>query len=313
VSSRSTKTHITTFAGLPVVEWQPDAAMDDAQHTVYRVGLTYLDGENARWTDKFAAFMSNPAVSQITALVIGDWHAFDDGHEAAQVVAALVAARAQLPHLTALFLGDITEDEFPPLFIEQADVSPLLDAYPLLEHLSMRGSEGLRLGPLRHRGLRSLVLQSGGLPPEIVQDVGRADLPALEHLELWLGEDAFGGEATVADLAPILSGARFPTLRYLGLCNSDEADEFALAVAGAPILERVKVLDLSLGRLSDDGAAALLASPAVARLDKLDIHHHFCSADMVRRLKDLGVSVDGSDAQGAHLPYDKRNISYVGW
>ena len=31
-----------------------------------------------------------------------------------------------------------------------------------------------------------------------------AELPNLEHLELWLGTDSYGGDATVADLADLL-------------------------------------------------------------------------------------------------------------
>jgi hypothetical protein len=68
-------------------------------------------------------------------------------------------------------------------------------------------------------------------------------------------------------------------------------------VATAPVLDHVRVLDLSLGTLGDVGAAALLASPAVARLQKLDIHHHYCSDEMVARLQGLGIEVDASEQE----------------
>ena len=68
-------------------------------------------------------------------------------------------------------------------------------------------------------------------------------------------------------------------------------------VAQAPVVEKIRVLDLSMGTLGDEGAAALLASPAVARLEKLDIHHHYCSPEMVERLKGLGIAVDAGDPQ----------------
>ena len=71
----------------------------------------------------------------------------------------------------------------------------------------------------------------------------------------------------------------------------------ALRVAGAPVLERLRVLDLSLGTLGDDGAAALLASPLVAQLDKLDIHHHYCSDEMMARLQAIGIEVDVSERE----------------
>ncbi len=68
-------------------------------------------------------------------------------------------------------------------------------------------------------------------------------------------------------------------------------------MATAPVLAHVRVLDLSLGTLGDEGAAVLLASPAVARLQKLDIHHHYCSDEMVARLQALGIEVDVSEQE----------------
>jgi hypothetical protein len=65
------------------------------------------------------------------------------------------------------------------------------------------------------------------------------------------------------------------------------------------VLQRIRSLDLSLGTLSDAGAGALLASPAVARLERLDVHHHYCSPAVVARLEGLGISVDASEPQEA--------------
>jgi hypothetical protein len=42
---------------------------------------------------------------------------------------------------------------------------------------------------------------------------------------------------------------------------------------------------------------ALLQSPAIARLEKLDLHHHYCSEAMVERLKGLGITVDAGEHQ----------------
>ena len=104
--------------------------------------------------------------------------------EAEAVVAALVAAREKLPKLRVLFMGDIISEENEVSWIEQTDVSPLLEAYPELEYFGVRGGNGLRLGDIRHEHLRSLVIEAGGLAREVVLDVLRADLPSLEHLEL---------------------------------------------------------------------------------------------------------------------------------
>jgi hypothetical protein len=133
-----------------------------------------------------------------------------------------------------------------------------------------------------------------------VRAVGDSDLPNLTHLELWLGTDTYGGDATVADLASILAGTNTPTLTYLGLRDSEIADDIAAALAGASVVGRLETLDLSLGLLSDIGAATLLAGQPLTHLRRLDLHHHFLTEEMMRRLRDelepSGVEVDLSSA-----------------
>ena len=300
-SSMSIYQHVTEFAGQPVTEWESESGIQDPNGTIYRLGISYEETEEGQqWIDKFAAFLDDPASGQVTGLVIGDWgilNSSDPESNSRLVVEALVAARARLPHLTAIFFGDIISEECEISWIRQSDVSPIFEAYPALTHFCVRGADGLSLGTLRHAHLKSLVVQSGGLGAGVVREVAAAQLPELEHLELWLGDEQYGGNSTVDDLAPILSGQLFPKLRYLGLRDSEKADEIALAVAQAPIVERIRVLDLSMGTLGDEGAAALLASPAIAKLELLDIHYHFCSEEMMKKLESSSVKVDVSDLQ----------------
>ncbi|HMA37220.1 MAG TPA: STM4015 family protein [Chloroflexia bacterium] len=291
--------HSTRFAGYRVVEWRPGHPLAQAETTAYRIGQAWDEKHALPWPAKLDAFLADPASRQVPALVVGPWWDLDEGTAGTVelVVSALVAAQARLPSLTALFLGDVVSEENEISWIEQGDLSPLLTAYPQLKQLCVRGGNGLHFGPVQHAQLTTLIVQAGGLSPEVVQDVVGADLPALEHLELWLGTPDYGGDATVADLQPLLAGSRFPRLRYLGLRDSEIADEIATALAGAPILERLQVLDLSLGTLGDLGAEALLASPAIRRLTRLDLHHHYCSEAMMARLQALPIAVDTSDRQ----------------
>ena len=290
--------HAVEFAGKPVVDWEPDTVLADPEGTAYRITLSYEEAQaGTQWTDKLARFLEDPASRRVTALVVGAWGEVATGDTSARVVESLVAAREQLPRLRSLFLGDVISEESEISWIAQSDVSPLFGAYPDLEHFSVRGGNGLLLGTPRHAHLKSLIVESGGLGRGVVQQLGAAQLPELEHLELWLGVDDYGGNTTAADLAPIFSGALFPKLRYLGLRDSEIADAIAAGIAQAPILERIRILDLSMGTLGDEGAAALLASPAVRRLVKLDLHYHFCSGEMMERLQALGIEVDLSDEQ----------------
>jgi hypothetical protein len=290
--------HLTTFAGQPVQDWQPDAGPIDPA-IFCRVSLGYDEAESGQqWSDRFAELLDHPGAEALEGIVVGAWgEMFDDQEEAARVVEALVTARDRLPRLRAIFLGDITYEECEISWIQNTDVSPIFDAYPALEHFAVRGANGLRLGALRHQHLRSLAVQSGGLDAAITHEVTAAELPALEHLELWLGTSDYGGTTTLEDLAPLLRGARFPKLIYLGLRDSEIADAIAGAIATAPVLDHLRTLDLSLGTLGDQGAEALLASPAVVRLAQLDIHHHYCSTEMVERLQSLGIEVDASEQE----------------
>jgi predicted DNA-binding WGR domain protein len=261
----------------------------------YWVGMSYwkFHRKDVEFADKLAAFLAEPGLGALQALVIGCWSY--EGGDSSSVVEALVAARDKLPSLKALFLGDITCEEQEISWIVQSDVTALFDAYPELEHFRARGGQGLGLGPLKHQHLKSLAFEASNLPAEVVRAVGRSDLPALEHLELWLGTEQYGADTTVADLKGIFAGKGLPALRYLGLRNSEITDAIARAFAKAPIVTRLRVLDFSLGTLSDKGAEALLAVPGLANLEELDIHHHFVSPASVRRLADLGITVNASD------------------
>jgi hypothetical protein len=78
------------------------------------------------------------------------------------------------------------------------------------------------------------------------------------------------------------------------------ADQVAEFIATAPVLQRLDTLDLSLGVLTDEGALALLTSPYIRSLKKLDLHYHFCSEGMVKKLQELAqedIEVDVSDRQ----------------
>jgi hypothetical protein len=294
--------HLETFAGLKVVTYEPAVHLRPGRPGTVAYRLGRLDHGEADYP--FPAllgwYLAEPAAAATTALVVGAWKYQDMvrwGAGNREVVEALVAARDRLPNLRALFLGEITVEECEISWITQGDVNPLLSAYPRLEEFRVRGVIGLTFGRLRHGNLQALAVESGGLPAGVLEEIWAADLPQLEHLELWLGTSEYGGIADVAPLEPLLSGRLFPRLRYLGLRNSDIADAVACAVAAAPVLERIDVLDLSLGSLSDEGARALLASPAVGRLEKLDVHHHFVSPEIVAELQGFGIEVDAGDVQ----------------
>jgi hypothetical protein len=291
--------HRFSFAGKKVRDFTGEAFPDLGEFAI-RVKLEYDEGKT--WAEKLQALLELPNSSDLTVLVIGAWDdegVFDSGSE--PVVEALVAARDQLPNLNAIFLGDITYEECEVSWIHQSDLSPIFNAYPKLEFFAVRGGEGISLGQFKSQHLKNLVIQTGGLDVSVVREVLNADLPNLEHLELYLGTDNYGANTQIDDLAPLLRGELFPKLNYLGLRNSDLSDALAGVLVNAPILERIKTLDLSLGTLSDEGAKVFSSTEKLGSLEKLDLHYHYVSEEVLAELKShlrkLKIKIDASDAQ----------------
>lgn len=271
----------------------------DPEKTIYRIGCTYDEAESGDdvWVRKFKAYLKQPGASKTVGLSVGAWGSVGEGDDSASVIEALVNASSKLPNLKYLFLGDIVSEESEISWINQTDVSPLLIAFSNLEHFGVRGGEGLSLGTMNHAKLRSLVLEAGGLPNSVISEVINSKLPNLEHLEFWFGSGNYGGDVTVEDLRPLLFDDRFPKLKYLGLRNAEIADGIAQELKGAPIMNRIAVLDMSMGTLTDQGGQALLDNPAITRLKKLDLHYHFMSNEMMEQFKALGIDVDLEDKQ----------------
>jgi len=287
--------HIKTFAGRKVKEFPPQTQVKDPGSIAWRI-TTDMD-EQEVFLERLEELTNQPWADQVSALVIGDWGtAYDSGPP----MDSLVRSIAKLPSLEAFFLAELTFEECEISWINHTDITPLLEACPRLTTLTVRGAQGLSLKSVRHESLRSLTFQSGGLPADVVRSVGDCELPNLEHLELWLGTDNYGGDATAEDLAQILAGGRLPALKTLGLRDAEVADMVAVALANAPIVARLEGLDLSLGMLSDAGATALLTGQPLTHLRKLDLHHHYLSEPVMDRIRaeliEAGVEVDLSDA-----------------
>ncbi|MFI5915551.1 STM4015 family protein [Dactylosporangium sp. NPDC051541] len=291
-----------TFAGRPVVALESGAPLPVVDRPVawrfeyFDEDFDDSEGPNEGYNAALDELLDTVDTGAIEALVLGSWGyaAFADAP-----IVKLCEVAHRLPNLEALFLGDITGDECEASWIRQGDLNPLLEAFPKLRVLRVRGTENLRLSPLHSAHLRELAFESGGLPAEIVTAVLDSDLPALEHLEFWLGVRNYGGDVAVRHLEPLLAGGRFPALRRLGLRNAEIADRIAAALAGAPLVGRLEELDLSMGVLDDSGAEALLAGQPLTHLRRLSLRHNFLSPEFAARVvAELpGVAVDVEDQQ----------------
>lgn len=287
---------LTTFADLPVVQSEDGPDPVDPAAVAWRLELDDFEGSEEDFAAAFERMLARSGPTGPTALIIGEW---GSAYDTAFPMRVLIDNVARLTGLRALFLGEMSYEQCEISWIHHSDITPLLTAFPSLERLWVRGSDGLELTPVRHEGLRELVFQSGGLPATVIRAIGASNLPHLTHLELWLGVANYGGDARADDLEPILAGRSLPALTHLGLRNAEIAEELAAAVAAAPIVSRLTSLDLSLGVLGDAGAASLLAGQPLTHLESLSLHHHFMSPEMSQRVVDdlPGVTVDVSDPQ----------------
>ncbi|MBW3599268.1 MAG: STM4015 family protein [Planctomycetes bacterium] len=289
--------HLSNFIGERVTDFREGKPTKGKR--VYRVRMSYDDedeGGEPDFGERLKAFLASDAAPATRGLVLGAYD-LEGGSTGGEEYKEIVKRKDRLPNLKALFLGDIVMEEAEISWINQSDISDVLEAFPQLEMLRVRGASGLAISKPQHPRLRALAIESGGLPAKVVSQICRGKFPELEYLELWLGTPDYGGDCRVNDLQPLFKGKLFPKLKYLGLRNSEIADDIAAVIVKAPVVDQLEILDLSLGSLSDVGANALLQLESKTNLKRLDLHHHYISKPVQKKLKQLPFPVDLSDAK----------------
>lgn len=302
--------NLEIFCGKVVEDYDPATGIADPDNIAYRIRISYDEYDSDVTIEgKIEQFANDPKAAQVTELIIGAFD-FESSATTAGIVSTLVNKKSHFPKLQHLFIGDITYEENEMSWIQQSDVSPLFEAYPDLLHFQVRGGNDLSLGKLIHHKLETLIVETGGMPANVIREVCYATLPNLQKLELWLGTDDYGFDSTVDDLDPLFSDKLFPKLKVLGLRNSCISDQLAKKLIGAPVMNIIEELDLSMGTLGDEGGQALLDNPAVKKLKSLNLEHHYLSDDMMAKLHALGIPVNLS-GQEDEDEYDGESYRYV--
>jgi len=286
--------NLSTFIGQRVVEFKSEKSVKKG-HGCYRIGCSWED-ESTPFDAIFKTFLESEAPASSTGLVIGSW-SLDGPEPSGKIVKQIADNKKLFPNLVAIFFGDITQEQNEISWIENGDMSPLLTAFPNLEMLRVRGGTDLALKKPAHKKLRALGIETGGLSKSFVASLCKSKFPELEHLEIWLGTQDYGGDCRVNDLQPILKGKLFPKLKYLGLRNSEIVDEICGVIVSSPIISQLETLDLSLGTMTDEGGKALLSLPTDAKLKRLNLQHHFMSPKILKELKKLPFTLNVKDRQ----------------
>ena len=234
-----------------------------------------IDGfhERGETEDNLWQLLRHPSARFLRTLEVGCHRAGDQDN--ALVCATLMLA-GPTPPLRRLVIGDFDHDDYDGIDISRApigDLSLLSIAYPGLEELVLKGIGDVQLGELDLPRARVFALRTSTLQATTLATILAARWPALEELELWIGNDEYGGDCTLDDLAPLFAKP-LPALRRLRLMNTELSDELCPLLAASPLAAQLEQLDFSLGTLSDTGAATLAAArDRFPRLCALDVFH----------------------------------------
>lgn len=244
------------------------------------------------------SIINDAELSQIEELIIGCWgESWENG--AQPIIDMMVENKEKFSHIKSIFIGDMEYDECEVSWIEQGDYSKLWDALGNLEEIKIKGSTNLELGEIHHDKLKKLTIECGGIPKNVLNSIANAKLPALEHLEIYIGIDNYGFDGDIDDIKAVLNGD-FPNLQYLGIVDSDIEDDIVEAVLKSKYVGKVSTLDFSKGSLTDKGGEMLLeAIPKNPNVKCLNLEYHYMSEKMCRNLHGLSIDVNTNDAQTA--------------
>lgn len=244
-----------------------------------------------------AEILEDPKLPELEEVIVGCWgESWDNNAQA--IVDGMVENKDKFSHIKSLFIGDMEYDECEVSWIEQADYSKLWEALPQLEKLTIKGSTNLSLGKIKHENLKSLEIICGGLPKEVLQSIGEAELPELRNLLLYIGVEDYGFDGDVSDIEAMLTKANFAKLEVLGIMDSEIQDEITEVVVKSKYMNQIEKLDLSMGSLSDKGGEILLKEvPEHANIKALNLEYHFMSDAMMKKLEGLSIEVNVEDQQ----------------
>jgi uncharacterized protein (TIGR02996 family) len=243
--------------------------------------------------DNLWDLLRHPSARFLHTLEIGCHRAGDQDNT---LICATLIHAGPTPPLRRLVIGDFDQDDYNGIDISRApigDLSLLSTAYPLLEEVILKGTGDVELGTLDLPHARVFALRTSTLRATTVAAIAAARWPALAELELWTGDDEYGGDCTLDDLAPLFAPGKFPALRRLRIMNTPLSDELCLLLVTSPHLAaQLEQIDFSLGTLSDTGAATLATSRIpFPRLRSLDVFHCSLSPAGLERLRRAGFPV----------------------
>jgi uncharacterized protein (TIGR02996 family) len=262
-----------------------------------KIALDYdVYQEGYRLERLLKALLEHPSSSFLEELVLGA-ESFEGECNYQKPIDVLVKlARPQT--LRSLFIADFTSEECEVSWSRLGNAGKLYAAFPGLRKLTFHAGS-MNLGKIDLPELREFHVRTGGLSRKSIKDLCAASWPRLETLEIWFGNQNYGAEGTLKDIAPLLAGANLPRVKHLGLMNAEFTDEICAALPGSKILAQLESLDLTMGCMTAAGVDAILAAKgSFAHLKRLDVSNNAVAGNADKKLKGICAEV----ITGKHSP-----------
>ncbi|MFO0600598.1 MAG: WGR domain-containing protein [Myxococcaceae bacterium] len=214
--------------------------------------------------------------------------------------------------LRELVLGEIGDWDISGT--ETGDFDAVARLNPKLEKVTLHAGN-IELGKgVELNDLVELNIETGGFDKGTLKNLFTLKAPKLKRLSIWFGQDNYGCDIKVKDLAPLLDNSVFPGLEHLGLMNSEFSDDIAAALVGTKRLKSLKSLDLSMGTLTDKGVAKMLEQKAAfAHLEMLELDDNALTGAHKKEAAALAKSVNyGKDHDPDRVQEDGYRYTSVG-
>ncbi|MEJ7599016.1 MAG: TIGR02996 domain-containing protein [Kofleriaceae bacterium] len=264
-------------------------------HDEYQDGDTKFDGQIA---EVLSTALDHPSARFVVEFA---FQSNGDPNEAdLQDVIDVLAEKAP-PSTRKLTFGD-NVDQIS--WHHTGNLNALWARIPNLQTLEIETGE-FEVGTMHAPALERAIFITGGLSASCGRGIATAHMPNIRHLEIYYGDENYGGTCKIDDVMPLLERDDLTQLRTLGLKNSLFANDIARMIGSARCLPGLLTLDLSLGAMTDEGAQFLAeGAPRLAHLKTLDLRRNFLTAAGIALVKNLCPEVI-TDAQ--EEPYRRSN------
>jgi len=250
----------------------------------------YSDSEfEGSMAEVLETLLRHPSGRFLTELVFGFNN--DPNEDPLDDLIGILAKKAPAT-IRKLHFGDfVYPDETEMSWYHVGNLGKVWKAVPQLRTLIVQGGD-FELGTIELPEVLRAEFRTGGLSAASAKAIAKAVWPKIEHLEVWYGDDNYGGTAKVADVMALLDRRDLSRLTSLGIKNTQFTDELCGVLAAGKLLPQLTRLDLSMGVMTDEGAALLAGrKDAFKHLAELDVSRNYLTKAGLAALKGIAKSV----------------------